>query len=128
MTRGFGRRVPFSLALGFTTFLLGSSSAAPPSPAATPAAPSPSATLTATVQSIDTQARTLQVVTGVGYALRVVKLSWKEAPTMKAAATGTGMAQIKPGDLVRVEYAKAPDGDVVKTVEILPRPVPPAVR
>jgi hypothetical protein len=128
MTRGFGRRVPFSLALGFTTFLFGSASAAPPSPAATPATPSPSATLTATVQSIDTQARTLQVVTGVGYALRVVKLSWKEAPTMKAAGTGTGMSQIKPGDLVRVEYAKAPDGDVVKTLEILPRPVPPAVR
>ena len=128
MTRGVGRRVPFSLALGFITFSIGSASAAPPSPAATPAAPSPSATLTATVQSVDAPARALQLVTGVGYALRVVKLSWKEAPTMKAAAAGAGMAQIKPGDLVRVEYAKAPDGNVVKTIEILPRPVPPGAR
>ena len=124
MTRGFGRRVLFSLTLGLTAFLSGAASAAPPSPAATPAAPLPSATLTATVQSVDAEARTLQVVTGVGYALRVVKLSWKEAPTVKAAATGAGMAQLKPGDLVRVEYARAPEANVVRTIEILPRPVP----
>ena len=127
MTHGIGRRVPF-LTLCFSVFLSGAASAAPPSPAATPAAPLLSATLTATVQSIDAQARTLEVVTGVGYALRVVKLSWKEAPTVKAAATGAGMAQLKPGDLVRVEYGKAPDGNVVKTVEILPRPVPQGAR
>jgi hypothetical protein len=106
----------------------GATSAAPPSPAATPAAAGPSVTLTATVQSIDAQARTLQVVTGVGYALRVVKISWKEAPTVKAAAAGTGMAQLKPGDLVRVEYVKAPEGNVVKTIELLPSPAPPSVR
>ena len=128
MTCGFGRRVPFSLTLGFTALLSGAASAAPPSPAATPAAPLPSATLTATVQSVDAQARTLQVVTGVGYALRVVKLSWKEAPTVKAAATGAGMAQLKPGELVRIEYARAPEGNVVKTIEILPRPVPQVAR
>jgi hypothetical protein len=70
----------------------------------------------------------LQVVTGVGYALRVVKLSWKEAPTMKAAAAGAGLSQLKPGDLVRVEYAKAPEGNVVRTIELLPSPAPPSVR
>jgi hypothetical protein len=112
----------------FLAFLSGPASAAPPSPTATPAAtPTPvatasSATLTATVQSVDTQARTLQVVTGVGYALRVVKLSWKEAPALKTAAAGAGLAQLKPGDLVRVEYAKGPEGNVVKTIEVLPSP------
>ena len=118
--------MPF-LALCFFVFLSGAS-AAPPSPAATPATTVPSAALTATVQSIDAQARTLQVVTGVGYALRVVKISWKEAPTVKAAAAGTGMAQLKPGDLVRVEYTKAPEGNVVKTIELLPSSAPPSVR
>src|SRR5437867_1178918 len=39
-----------------------------------------------------------------------------------AAAAGTGMAQLKPGDLVRVEYVKAPEGNVVKTIELLPSP------
>lgn len=128
MTRGIGRRAPL-LILSLAMFLPGgATSAAPPSPAATPAAAGPSVTLTATVQSIDAQARTLQVVTGVGYALRVVKISWKEAPTVKAAAAGTGMAQLKPGDLVRVEYTKAPEGNVVKTIELLPSPAPPSVR
>ena len=128
MTRGIGRRAPLLL-LSLAMFLPGgATSAAPPSPAATPAAAGPSVTLTATVQSIDAQARTLQVVTGVGYALRVVKISWKEAPTVKAAAAGTGMAQLKPGDLVRVEYAKASEGNVVKTIELLPSPAPQGVR
>ena len=128
MTRGIGRRAPLSI-LSLAMFLSGgTASAAPPSPAATPAAVGPSVTLTATVQSIDAQARTLQVVTGVGHALRVVKISWKEAPTVKAAAAGTGMAQLKPGDLVRIEYTKAPEGNVVETIELLPSPAPPSVR
>jgi len=127
MIRGNGRMAPLSI-LCFSVFLSGAVSAAPPSPAATPAAPLPSATLTATVQSVDAQARTLEVVTGVGYALRVVRLSWKEAPTVRAAATGAGMSQLKPGDLVRVEYGKAPEGNVVKTIELLPSPGPPSVR
>jgi hypothetical protein len=80
------------------------------------------------VQSIDAQAKTLEIVTGVGYALRVVKLSWKTAPTVKAAAAGASLSQLKPGDLVRVEYAKAPEGNVVRTIERLPSPVPQSVR
>lgn len=128
MTRGIGRRGAPLLTLLLSAFLSGAASAPPPSPAATPAAPLPSATLTATVQSVDAQARTLEVVTGVGYALRVVKLTWKATPTVKAAAAGAGMAQVKPGDLVRVEYAKAPDGNVVRTIELLPSPAPQGVR
>jgi len=127
MTCGIGRRAPV-FTLCFSVFLSGAASAAPPSPAATPAATVPSATLTATVQSIDVQSRTLQVVTGVGHALRVVKISWKEAPTVKAAAAGAGKAQLKPGDLVRVEFTKAPEGNVVRTIELLPNPEPQSVR
>jgi len=126
MARCIGRGAPL-LTLSFAVFLSGgAASAAPPSAAATPA-PVPPATLTATVRSVDAQARTLEVVTGVGHALRVVKISWKEAPTVKAAA-GAGMAQLKPGDLVRVEYAKAPEGNVVRTIELLPRPAPEGAR
>ncbi len=127
MTRGIGRRAPL-FTLYFSMFLSGAASAAPPSPAPTPTAPLPSATLTATVRSVDAQARTLQVVTGVGYALRVVKISWKEAPMVKAATAGGGMSQLKQGDLVRVEYAKAPEGNVVMSIELLPSPAPPSVR
>lgn len=122
------------LSVCLATFLSGAASAAPPSPAATPAAtPAPAATaspatLTATVQSVDAQARTLQLVTGVGHALRVVKLSWEATPPTVKAAAGAGMAQLKAGDLVRVEYAKGPEGNVVRTIEVLPSPAPAGLR
>jgi len=114
------------MTLFYAVLLVGAAaSVAPPSPPApTPAALAASATLTATVRSVDAQARTMEVVTGVGYALRVVKLSWTAAPTVKAAAAGAEMTQIKRGDLVRVEYVRAPGGNVVKTIEVLPRPAP----
>jgi len=128
MTGSIGRGASL-LTLFLAVFLSGgATSAAPPSPAATPAPAVSSATLTATVRSVDAQARALEIVTGVGYALRVVKLSWKETPTVRAAAAGTGVAQLKPGDLVRVEYAKAPEGNVVRTIELLPRPAPEVAR
>jgi hypothetical protein len=130
MIRGIGRGAPL-VTFCLSLFLPGAPSAAPPS-AAPPSPPSPSpaplgsTTLTATVQSIDAQAGTLEVVTGVGYALRVLKLSWKAAPTVKAAASGAGLSQVKPGDLVRVQYAKTTQGNVLSTIELLPPP--PAVR
>jgi hypothetical protein len=121
-----GRWAPtltFSLAVLLSGLVTGAAPPSPsPTPAASPAASVPSATLTATVRSVDAQARTMEVVTGVGHALRVVKVSWKAPPAVKAAAAGAGMAQLKPGDLVRLEYAKAPDGNVVRTIELLPRP------
>jgi hypothetical protein len=132
---GFSIRRGVSIVLVcLATWLSGGAAAAPPSPSAPPApTPTPTAsvspaTLTATVQSVDAQTRTLEVMTGVGYSLRVVKLSWKEPPTVKAAATAAGMAQVKPGDLVRVEHAKSAEGDVVKTIEVLPRPGAPSAR
>jgi hypothetical protein len=127
MIRDIGGGAPL-LTFCLSLFLPGAPSAAPPSPSppAPPAAPLASTTLNATVQSIDTQAGTLEVVTGVGYALRVLKLSWKVSPTVKAAASGAGLSQIKPGDLVRVQYAKTTQGNVLSTIELLPPP--PAVR
>jgi DNA-binding transcriptional LysR family regulator len=130
MTRGIGCRALFS-SLCFLAFLSAAASPAPPAPAATPPPPLPSlpsATLTGTVQSVDARARTIEVVTGVGYALRVVKLAWEATVTLKAAAAGAGMAQLKPGDVIRVEYAKAPDRNAVRTIELLPSPAPQGVR
>jgi len=127
-TCGIGRGAPV-LTLSIAVFLSGgAASAAQTSVPPTPAAPVPSATLTATVRAVNARDRTLEVVTGVGHALRVVRLSWKEAPTVKAAAASAGMAQVKPGDLVRVEYAKAPAGNVVRSIELLPRPRPQETR
>jgi hypothetical protein len=61
-------------------------------------------------------------VTGVGLALRVVRLFWKETTTLKAAAAGARMAELKPGDFVRIAYAKTPEGYAVTTIELLSPP------
>jgi hypothetical protein len=92
--------------------------ARPPSPASGSAAP----TLTATVRSVDTQARTLEVVTGVGHALRVVKFAFGEGAEVKTAGGAASLVQIKRGDLIRIEFTKDAGVDTAKTIEVLPRP------
>jgi hypothetical protein len=106
--------------------------AAPPSaPASGPArgaAPAPppgaSATLTGTVRSYDARARTLELIAGVGMRLRVVRISCPHGTPVKAEGAAAGVSRLKPGDVVRVDYARTPKENVAKSVEILPPPEP----
>ena len=87
-----------------------------------PASASGSVTLTATIRSVDAPARSLEVVTGVGPVLRVVKLSYAERALMKTPRGTAPPAELKPGDLVRIEYTKGVDGNSIKAIEALPWP------
>ncbi len=87
---------------------------APPLGAAT------ATTLTATVVSVDAPAHTVEVVTGVGLALRVVKLSWNEDTRIKVAGVAAPVSALKPGNVVRVDYTKSESGNLAKTIETLP--------
>ena len=89
------------------------------SPAPVPGA---STTLTATVTAVDAAARTVEVVTGVGPALRAVKLGCGGVTEVKTAGGKMPLAQLKQGDLVRVEYAKGAEGNTARTIEALPWP------
>jgi hypothetical protein len=95
---------------------------AAPSPVPSSPAPGSAATLTATVRSYDARTRTLEVITGVGLALRVVKIACPEGTPVRAEAAAASIARLKPGDIVRVEYARAPEGNVAKSIEALPKP------
>jgi hypothetical protein len=86
------------------------------------AAGSEAATITATVRSVNAEARTLEVVTGVGYALAVVKLSYEAGAEARTAAGTAPLAQLKPGDLVRIEYTRGAGVNTAKTIAVLPRP------
>ena len=122
MTRRSGRPAPFltlSLAVGVSWGAV--SFAQSPAPATSPGSGSQIA-LTATLRSVDAKARTLEVVTGVGPALRVVKFSCGERVLVKTAGGNAPLAQLKPGDLVRVEYAKGAEGNVASTIEALAWP------
>ena len=72
--------------------------------------------------AVDAQARTLELVTGVGYALRVVKLTLEDRAEVKTPAGLAPPAQLKPGDRVRVEYTKSADGNTATAIEVLPPP------
>jgi hypothetical protein len=89
---------PVSLAAQQTT---------PPAPAA-PAAPAavPHDSVRGAVRLVDLRSRTLEVITGVGFALRVVRLAVPVGVPVKdrAEAAAIALAELKPGDIVRVLF------------------------
>ena len=84
---------PFSLAAQQTT---------PPAPAT--AAPHDS--VRGAVRLVDVRSRTLEVTTGVGFALRVVRLAVPVGVPVKDRGEDAAipLAELKPGDIVRVSF------------------------
>lgn len=57
------------------------------------------------VRSVDTRTRTLEVITGVGYALRLVRLDVPADVPITAAGVATlTLGDLKPGDVVAVSF------------------------
>lgn len=86
--------------------------------------PAPADSLTATVAAVDTQARTLEVITGVGHALAAVRLEIPPACRIMVGGARRQLADLRPGDIVRIQYRKLGERDVaenIETVELPPR-------
>jgi len=77
---------------------------------------------------VDVRARTLDVTTGVGYALRVVRLQVPASvPITDKKGGGRGgrggqgetikLAELKPGDVIRAAFGGRPTGFVAYTIE-----------
>ena len=71
------------------------------------------------VRLVDTRNRALEVTTGVGMALRVVRV---QVPTTVFVTGSPGQDQLalsdlKPGDVVRVTFGARPSGWVAYTIE-----------
>jgi hypothetical protein len=81
--------------------------------------PAASYTYQGTVRAVNVRAGTLELITGVGMSLRVVRMTM--APTTRLAASGAAprLAGLKPGDLVRAEGRRTATGLVVDRVEKL---------
>jgi hypothetical protein len=120
----FGRVAPL-LVVGLCGSV--SSGAQTPQPPRQPEAAAVT-TLTATVRAVDAGTRTLRVLTGVGPALRVVTLACDESVTVRSGAGEVSLYQLKPGDLVRVEYSKGPTASTARTIEVLEWPRDGGVR
>ena|SRR5437870_5740363 len=72
----------------------------------------PTYTYQGTVHAVNSKAGSLELITGVGMALRLVRMSM--APAARPA-----LAQVKPGDVVRAECRRTEAGLVADRVEKL---------
>ncbi|TMQ09887.1 MAG: hypothetical protein E6J90_37055 [Deltaproteobacteria bacterium] len=79
--------------------------------ASQPAAPPPAVphdSVRGAIRAIDVRARTIEVTTGVGYALRVVGMQVPASVPITAAGAGQrqpiGLAALKLGDVVRASF------------------------
>jgi len=92
---------------------------------ATKAAPRTRATLTCTVRSIDTTARALDLIIGVGHALRLVRMQVDATCQIKASGGSVDLKDLEPGLIVRVNYVppvsppRPADRPVAHSIEIL---------
>lgn len=66
--------------------------------------------MTGTVRAVDTKARTLDVITGVGHAVRLVRMRVAPACKIEVAGAAAPLGSVKPGHVVRIEYLAAPAG------------------
>jgi len=69
------------------------------------------------VRQVDVRGRALEVTTGVGMALRVVRLQVPADVRVTAAGAAVPLSQLAPGDIVRVSYGGRPGGYLAYTIE-----------
>ena len=91
-------------------------------------APAPSQsqsyTYRGTVHAVNAQTGSLDLVTGVGMALRLVHMTVGGGPGARTSAPAAGLriADVKPGDVVRVDGRRTSAGLVVDRIEKLEAP------
>jgi len=69
------------------------------------------------VRRVDAPAGTFDVITGVSTALWLVPLRAGTAAYISADGSSLALADLRPGDIVRVQYRATPQGNVCDKVE-----------
>jgi hypothetical protein len=99
------------LFLALAVLLLSFAARSSPPTSAPPSAPVASgepASLQCTVRSVDLRARTVDVITGVGYALRQYRMKVAPACEISVAGAEADLGSLRPGAIVRVRYQPVP--------------------
>lgn len=95
-----------------------------PSPIQTSQAQSVAAnSLTVTITAVDTESRSLDVITGVGHALRSVRIHLDPACRIMVAGAAGQLRDLERGDVVCIEYRKTTQGNMASAIETV-RPTP----
>ena len=102
-----------ALALAIAGAARGSDASQPPDTAAT--------SLTATIRGVDAGARKVEVLTGVGHALRLVAMEVEPSCDIKVDGASVPLQDLKPGQIVRIRYRHADGGKAAQLIETLPK-------
>jgi hypothetical protein len=89
---------------------------AAPAPDSAPAAPSQR--LTATVMAVDARTATIDLLTGVGHALRIVRIHVPRQAEIRDVRGTAPMSAVTPGGIVYVEYQRTAAGMIASTLEL----------
>lgn len=73
--------------------------------------------MTVTVYMVDTNARTLDVITGIGHALRLLKVQVDPQCEIRVAGAGAHLGDLKAGHIVRIQYRKLSRGSVAEKID-----------
>jgi hypothetical protein len=84
-------------------------------------APAPHDSVQGAIRAVDVRTRSVEVTTGVGFALRIVRISVPAGVPITdrqdAQPKLIGLAALKPGDVVRAVFGGKPTGFVAYTIE-----------
>ena len=75
--------------------------------------------LTVTVRALDTNARTLDVTTGVGHSLRLKKVQVGPTCQIRSSGAPAQLGDLKASKIVRIQYRKTPAGMLAEQIEII---------
>ena len=73
--------------------------------------------LTATCQSMSYDGGTMDVITGLSFALRVVTFQVDEDTEVMVRGRRGALADLAPGKVVRIQYRKTPQGNQADRIE-----------
>jgi hypothetical protein len=85
------------------------------------AQPAAADSLLGAVHTVDVRAKTIDVTTGVGEALRVVHLQVAVDTRITETGAPLALALLQPGDIVRVSWGSRAQGVVAYTIERIGR-------
>ena len=97
--------------------------AAPDAAFAVPATPAAMQdTLLGTVRAVDYDTQTVEVLTGVGLALRVERVLVQPDVPVSIEGREVPLADLRRGQIVRVVYRETVEGKVAASLEVVARP------
>jgi len=75
--------------------------------------------VTGTVKVVDQSTRALEVITGIGHALRLVRMQVSPESQITVAGAAGRLDDVKRGDIVHVEYRETAQANVAERIEVV---------